>query len=166
MVHSGLDLSGSGSFKKETSIHEEQVYFECHSMNCHESLHMPLLACHTKTKLRFQPFLRPGMFSGRNGRSAFGSTNFKATGLSAYDEIQRFQYHVQMYSKRKLSRESDSLKAFQGIMSHCFTTFSANSRKLPENAILGLPVSLNNPDEAAMSFFVSLTCWYHPWKRR
>jgi hypothetical protein len=53
---------------------EEQVYFECESMNCFESLNSPLRALHTKTGKGFRGFGRPGVFAGRNENNCFGGT--------------------------------------------------------------------------------------------
>lgn len=42
---------------------QDQVYFECKSMNCFEALQSPLDALHNPSAQRFQSYVRAGLFS-------------------------------------------------------------------------------------------------------
>ncbi|EEU37354.1 uncharacterized protein NECHADRAFT_86266 [Fusarium vanettenii 77-13-4] len=97
---------------------DDQVYFECSAMNCHESItcwnsRASLDRLHMKDRSRFRNAMRAGMF-GRNHDQVYGL--FDERKLQPYQAFVRFQRMVEQYSGRDLSYDSDALEAFSGIL--------------------------------------------------
>lgn len=102
--------------KRRLFFTKEQVYFECDSMNCYESLHTPLDLLHTKGKARFQSFMRSGLFSGTEGSAAFGSFDTELGRIQPM--FPQYVVHLKHYTARNLTHDYDSLNAFRGVMEH------------------------------------------------
>ncbi|KAK8062837.1 hypothetical protein PG997_014934 [Apiospora hydei] len=92
---------------------DDQMYFECNTMNCFESFYMPLDILHTKNKSKTYEFLRSGMFS-RNRKQKFGK--IVRGRLSLYNFFCRYLSNVEDYSARRLGYDEDSLNAFRGVL--------------------------------------------------
>jgi hypothetical protein len=110
-------------------------------MNCFESLYSPLGLLHTKAKDKFRSYMRVGLFTGRDD-----GLNDQIFGLpsGAFDDRNKpwsYQFKKYLilatnYTSRGLSRDSDSLNAFAGIMRHVETS------KYPIKKVLGIPYLL------------------------
>lgn len=95
---------------------DEQTYFECNAMNCHESISGSLDELHTKDRSQLRTFLRSGMF-GRNltdRNTAFGKFDVKR--MSGEDMLHLYTATVEQYTARQLRYDNDSLNAFAGIV--------------------------------------------------
>ena len=79
-------------------------------MNCHESVISPLPFLHTKNKKRFRNFVRSGIFAGKHNLDPFGS--FQRPNQTLGSAL----IHIEHYTKRDLSFESDSIKALLGVL--------------------------------------------------
>jgi hypothetical protein len=90
-------------------FNEEQTYFECNTVNCQESIAVDLDLFSSKDADRCR---HSGLFSGRSRGFCGGGEKSPLIGLETYQE------HVCNYSKRDLTFEEDSLKAFVGIARH------------------------------------------------
>ncbi|KAI8719213.1 HET domain-containing protein [Fusarium sp. LHS14.1] len=109
----------------------DQMYFECDGMNCHESvtnvpkrndnwsdlgycqqIESSLDELHASHKREYNCTLRPGIL-GWNDKHRFGQPD--RPGLHA--AFVRFLEMIQAYSARELMRPSDAPKAFYGIVS-------------------------------------------------
>lgn len=109
---------------------EEQVYFECRSVNCCESVSKPLAVLHEHGNCDANSQIRKGYFEGLRGSSEVADSWGRwHTGHYPY------QNSVEQYTARELTYPSDSLNVFIGIMNKsrtgCFPIYS----------YLGLPVS-------------------------
>jgi hypothetical protein len=90
---------------------DHQVYFECNKMNTYESFSAPLDLLHSQDKSDFHSFLRPHVFDTALGGWGPDSSSF----LSDSSTLSLFAAHVENFSARELSYESDTLNAFTGI---------------------------------------------------
>jgi Heterokaryon incompatibility protein (HET) len=133
---------------------EEQVYFECGGMVTHESIYLPLSLYHTKNRLRMERFMLPGIFDGKPR----GWYNFQTKGLNDEAKLIRLGEHIMNFTRRKLSYDSDSLLAFQGISQrYC------SEQKTGIHMIYGLPVWVKNGN-LMRSFALAVAVWSHtPW---
>ncbi|KAJ0119508.1 hypothetical protein J7T55_013710 [Diaporthe amygdali] len=127
---------------------DEQLYFECNSMNCFESVYIPLDKIHVKNRSKSLDIMRAGMF-GRGTTEAFGK--LVPDKLSLLDVFQQFLSSIQDYSTRDLRFDTDSLNAFQGIIQRY------SRLKRPVHAIWGLPYAAQG--EERRSYF----CWTLSW---
>ncbi len=83
---------------------QHQVYFECRSMHCKESVQKPLRELHNKDMQRFKKFCHPGMFL---------PINQERRKLVPWQDFPKV---LSGYTKRTLSYSSDSLNAILGIL--------------------------------------------------
>jgi hypothetical protein len=165
---------------------EDQVYLECNSLHCQETimLNFPLLSVEPWCGALTQ-FQMPGIFCGNNWtkqthrkeahilskiRPKLRSWNIPRERNDI--EFYRLQGLIENYTTRDLTYDSDSLIAFSGILSH-FTQQYKSSGKLCGylsfrsrriHHIYGIPF-LQQPNKllsriAANSFVVSLS-WSH-----
>lgn len=131
---------------------DDQVYFECNSMNCYESVSIPLDELHVKNKSRQRDCFRAGVF-GLNGKQVFGGLDLNT--LSAHRIYIRYLGAVEEYSFRDLRYDIDSLDAFIGVAR------KFESLRRPYLHIWGLPYpSFVEITEACNHFANSLT-WVH-----
>ncbi len=79
----------------------DEAYFECHSMNCSETIHTPLTAVHTKSLKRFISWHSDGIIP-----------SLVATPYP-WDDVHK---HLRQFRKRSLTYPSDSLSAIQGVL--------------------------------------------------
>jgi hypothetical protein len=98
---------------------DSQVYFQCASMHCLESLALPLNLLHTKDRSHF--------FDSINLPRVFPNQVVGKHTMEVPDRIED-------YNRRQLSFETDALDAFQGILQ------SFKSLKHPVENFLGLPL--------------------------
>lgn len=132
---------------------DEQMYFECNSMNCWESIYSPLDQLHIEGKLRFGDKVRGGMF-GRSTTDNFGT--LRLFEMAPSEMFIQYVWAVQDYSSRELTYDSDSLNAFRGIIQRY------SKQRNPIYAIWGL---LYHPhagmNEEKGSFFAAALAWSH-----
>ncbi|KAH6666539.1 heterokaryon incompatibility protein-domain-containing protein, partial [Plectosphaerella plurivora] len=129
---------------------DQQVYYECNSMNCHESLESNLDSLHLPNKSKFRGFLQAGMF-GRDEHHKYGA--FEDTSASRPTRnFARFQSMVEQYSARHLTFEEDTFNAFVGIAEHL---------RQSVNQIWGVPLRLCQSAEETERFFVDGLTWSH-----
>jgi hypothetical protein len=79
-------------------------------MNCFESLDVPLRSLHTRTGKRFRGFVRAGVFAGRNENNCFGGIQ------SLRGKFFEVLTHIELYTKRRLTFDSDSINAISGVL--------------------------------------------------
>jgi hypothetical protein len=127
---------------------EKQVYFECESMNCCESVISPLPFLHTKNKKRFRNFVRSGIFAGKDDLDPFGSFQRPNQTLGSV------LIHIEHYTKRDLSFESDSINALLGVL-HLYQNSSPRIFHL-----YGLPFSIDSVGSSNGSLSAALA-WHH-----
>jgi len=130
---------------------KEQLYFECGGMVIYESIHLPLLDCHTKNKLRMERFIMPGIFEGKSD----AWLGFQTKGVTEKLRRQKLSQHIKNYTQRELSFETDSLLAFHGISTRYCLDQKTNLR-----LIYGLPVWTGKVS-SARSFTLSVVGWAH-----
>ncbi|KAK7963919.1 hypothetical protein PG988_010893 [Apiospora saccharicola] len=92
---------------------DDQMYFECRTMNCFESVHCPLDDLHVKNKTKTYEEIRSGMF-GRSREHQFGKLNHAKACFN--DSLCRYFSNVEDYSSRTLGYDEDSLNAFNGVL--------------------------------------------------
>jgi hypothetical protein len=98
---------------------QSQVYFQCSMMHCVESVYFPLKPLHTIDLQGFRSEIKiPRVFPSR--------------GVGKWPS--EISARIEEYSKRNLSFESDSFKAFQGILQ------AFRAMKYPVRNIHGLPI--------------------------
>jgi hypothetical protein len=131
----------------------EQMYFECESMNCYESVYSPLQVLHKNDKSSFRHFVRSGLFTGTDYSTAFHA--FNSNQHSIQPTITEILIHTENFTSRKLSYSSDSLNAFRGIIRKF-----ENSSLGMISFIWGLPFRLESKELALATFAVSIT-WRH-----
>ncbi|RYP90280.1 hypothetical protein DL770_003576 [Monosporascus sp. CRB-9-2] len=98
--------------RRRLAFTEDQVYFECKTMNCFESIRSPLDGMHNEEKTITRQCLRAGVF-GRNARMAFGEVD--THNLSFPRRFMQYLMAVEEYSVRNLRHDADVLHAFRGI---------------------------------------------------
>lgn len=138
---------------------DQQIYFECDSMNCFESLYSPLDKLHTEDRSRSLDGLRAGTFVKSTTTRGFWD------GIPDEDDpLKVFEHYlsaIQSYSSRHLRYDSDSLNAFQGIIQR-YSEFQK-----PFNAIWGVPYPAQEEERAA--YFRCALTWCHAsqsnWKK-
>jgi len=151
---------------------DDQTYFECESMNCHESVDASLDSLHKQDRSSLYSFLRSGMFDGTSDDAAFrpfGSSRAKPKALnidaSEKNETEyhkngdslllEFSTHVAKYTLRTFSFESDTLNAFSGIMQHL-----SKSQRLSQICGIPLVIEIASLPERNRSICKSLL-WFH-----
>ncbi|KAH8669110.1 heterokaryon incompatibility protein-domain-containing protein [Xylariales sp. PMI_506] len=121
---------------------EEQVYFECNTMHCHESIHTPLGKMHAKKYAKTVKDVRTGIFGGAD----YESTSLKAL-------FHQYFTNVQEYSARNLSYDQDSLHAFQGIIRR----YARQRQSIRDIWGLSYPFDFRY----RVPYFVYSLTWYH-----
>jgi hypothetical protein len=79
-------------------------------MNCFESLNLPLRALHTKPGKRFRRFARAGIFAERNENNRFGRIQ------THREKVLTILTHIELYTKQRLTFDSDSINAISGVL--------------------------------------------------
>lgn len=130
---------------------DQQMYFECDSMNCFESVSSPMDRLHARVSSASLDDLRAGMFS-RDTTLKFGTSRFHR---SFFNVFQEYLSAVRDYSARDLSYEADSLNAFRGII-HRYSNLEE-----PVFTIWGLPYPAQG--DKYRYFYLGLT-WAHTAK--
>lgn len=130
---------------------DQQMYFECETMNCFESVCSPLDKLHARVSPESLNNLRAGMF-GRDTTRKFGTSRLDRSFFSVFQE---YLSAVQDYSSRDLSYDADSLNAFRGIIQRY------SNLEEPVLSIWGLPYPAQG--DKYRYFYLGLT-WAHPEK--
>lgn len=145
-VRRGWTLQEEAMSSRRLYFTENQLYYECGTMNCCEALAPDLKRIHNAKGQRHR-FLDNGILDGRANRA-----------LYRYGE--KYQYKrcrslVTEYTRRQLSYDSDAYTAFLGIMRH-FSEYHVRD-------IWGIPfeeANDNDRDNLRQTFTESLI-WYH-----
>jgi hypothetical protein len=94
----------------------DQVYFECNAMNCQEALAVDLDSIHGKRdKGKSLRFVRSGLFNW-SGEEPFAPIDRHLK--SRYANVERVFHFIEEFSAKSLTYETDSLRAFAGILGH------------------------------------------------
>lgn len=150
---------------------DDQMYFECDGMNCHESvtnvpkkderwsnleycqqIESSLDQLHAPHKREFNYTLRPGIL-GWDDKRFFG----QPVRPGSHAAFVRFLEMVQVYSARELPCTFDALKAFEGIASE----FEALPDRIDQ--IWGIPFYCNQ-ERTLEETFVAGLAWNHTGK--
>ncbi|KAH7019581.1 heterokaryon incompatibility protein-domain-containing protein [Ilyonectria destructans] len=145
--------------RRRLAFTDEQVYFECNAMNCFESIATPLELIHVKNKSKMLDCMRSGMF-GRNEKLQFGR-NVKHK-LHAPSLFLQYVMYIEEYSGRELTKEQDSLNAFQGILQH-FSKYAVEGGRAKFYHVCGIPY-LHAPHrhlDINLSYFIDGLAWSH-----
>ena len=132
-----------------------QVYFECDGMHAYESLQMPIELLHTPAKQRYLPTVRAGVFGGMLTDSRLVVPTRMQSLVDG--PLQVFWRYVEEYTSRDLGFASDSLNAFQGILTWVATLFvpawyeGLHPRRICN--LWGLPMYLSEDDRVRMLGF-------------
>ncbi|KAH0430624.1 hypothetical protein CcaCcLH18_07659 [Colletotrichum camelliae] len=90
---------------------DEQVYYECDSMHCYESIIGDLQSLHEEDKTRFKEILKGGLFGRGSDLDGFSQSSW---GPQRYESL--LHKLIEQYTERVLTYDSDSLNAFSGIL--------------------------------------------------
>lgn len=134
---------------------EDQVYFQCNTMNCFESNHCALDKLHVKDKSKTLETVRSGIF-GQTKLQPFGKLVRDKESLN--ESFLRYLSNVEDYTSRNLSFDEDSLNAFQGIIKQ----FS--QERYAFNHVWGLAYPSNGP--RSLDVFVQSLTWMHRAKTK
>jgi hypothetical protein len=134
---------------------EDQVYFQCNTMNCFESNHCALDKLHVKDKSKTLETVRSGIF-GQTKLQPFGKLVRDKESLN--ESFRRYLSNVEDYTSRNLSFDEDSLNAFQGIIKQ----FS--QERYAFNHFWGLAYPSNGP--RSLDVFVQSLTWIHRAKTK
>jgi len=137
---------------------ETQVYWECGGMVTFESIYLPLLLHHTKTKRHMGRYMRPGVFGGR----ITSFRNFQRRGVGLGATVDAIFTHVENYTAKNLTFEADSLSAFSGISQRFCLDLKCGVRL---RFLLGLPIrtdpSTYRTEGPQYSLALALSAWMH-----
>lgn len=150
----GLTYQEAMLSRRRILFTEAEVYFECCGMHCREALRTSLRLLHRKDMKNFLSWIRPGFFAGAGGVSTSWSKGLNAAGPFCERRQRQFVCHVENFSARQLTYDSDSLSALLGIL----RTFE--SAVPPIYHISGLPVVCGASGIATRSF-ISALGWRH-----
>jgi hypothetical protein len=134
---------------------EDQVYFQCNTMNCFESNHCALDEIHVKNKSKTRETIRTGIF-GQTKYEHYGKLVRDKESLNA--SFGRYLSNVEDYTSRNLSFDEDSLNAFEGIIKQ----FS--QERYAFNHVWGLAYPSNGP--RSLDMFVHSLTWMHRKKTK
>lgn len=123
---------------------DTQIYFQCTSMHCLESIYAPLEMLHTHDKNRMRD--KVGM-----------SRAFPIRGLGKYPK--HLQDRLNEYLERTLSREKDTLIAFRGVLAAFERDFSS-----PLKSFCGIPIFCKTLSTVALEAFVFGMSWSPRYK--
>jgi hypothetical protein len=129
---------------------EDQVYFQCNTMNCFESNHCALDEIHVKNKSKTRETIRTGIF-GQTKYEHYGKLVRDKESLNA--SFRRYLSNVENYTSRNLRFDGDSLNAFQGVIKQ----FS--QERYAFNHVWGLAYPSNGP--RSLGIFVHSLAWMH-----
>ncbi|KAL0930903.1 tol protein [Colletotrichum truncatum] len=147
---------------------QDQLYFECGSMHCHESLRISFDTFYRKRRSHLDDYI---------SRSLFGSEYLTNQSLS-YDEASRLDKFLaytqcaEQYSKRLLSFDEDTFNAFSGIIKRLESASDFSVRQIwgvpfyhPKDDILA-PVGSTDYSEYLMAALSWKHELYKPTRRR
>ncbi|KAI3331588.1 heterokaryon incompatibility protein-domain-containing protein [Xylariaceae sp. AK1471] len=134
---------------------DEQVYFECNTMNCSESIYCQLDKLHTKSKSKTYERVRSGIF-GRIRNQKIG--HLVPVKLSINAALFQYVSNIKEYSARELRYDEDSLNAFQGVIRQLL------KQEHSFGNLWGLSYPANS--EKGASYFVHSLTWNHKGRSR
>ncbi|KFY31101.1 hypothetical protein V493_01386 [Pseudogymnoascus sp. VKM F-4281 (FW-2241)] len=145
--------------RRRLAFTDDQMYFECDAMNCYESLATPLDNMHVQNRSKMLDCMRSGMF-GRNEKLQFGK--LVKQNLHSNSLFLQYLVFIEEYSGRALTKEEDSLNAFQGIMQY-FSRYTVEQGTARFYQVCGIPY-LDAPHKSQTekeSYFVDALAWNH-----
>lgn len=126
---------------------DEEVYFECHSMQARESMPFDHSSLHCKQG-KLYSFFNSGLYLGKiSSRESYVRGSFP--------NISRFYSIIQQYSTRNMTFEEDSLGAFTGIMKHF------QGCQSPIYQLCGIPFLASESPIEVRRCFLSGLLWVH-----
>lgn len=155
----GWTFQESALSRRNIAFTDDQVYFECNAMNCHESLSSELDTLHVEDKSQFMEVLQAGLF-GRTKKLKYGyfdESNIQPEYMQEAYNFLRFMGMVEHYTARDLTYDEDSLNAFSGII----RKLEAEQEDLRQ--LWGVPLNSFNRVCVDISFIGGLA-WSHTGK--
>lgn len=142
---------------------EKQVYWECHGMATNESLDLPLVDLSGPSGTRMTDYMLSGIFNGDLHRVPELQYGFKpAASDEISEQVLMLDSHINAFTSRNLTYDSDSLNAFQGIAAQ----YSTNDGLC---LLLGIPVLAglfaNGKPGLQDTFALSVSAWTHTAQR-
>jgi len=142
---------------------EKQVYWECHGMAINESLDLPLVDLSDQSGTRMADYMLSGIFNGDLHRVPELQYGFKSSAIDEVSEqVLKLDGHIQAFTSRNLSYDSDSLNAFLGIAAR----YSTNNGLC---LLLGMPVLAglfaNEKPGLQDTFALFVSGWTHAAQR-
>ena len=168
-ISRGWTLQESVLARRLLIFTRDQVYFECKSMNCFESLENPLDTLHTGSGRRFRNFVRAGLFSGQD--EGFTEVNIFGSPFGQWENVdgdwdnhfRKFLVFITSYCSRDLTFDSDSIRAFIGISRYIESSHSYMGH------LTGIPYVWPVPGfgpSKSVDCLIAGLCWRHlagPW---
>ena len=136
---------------------KEQIYFECRSMHCCEAVQKPLALLHlTRGQQGLRANVRRGYFESYSGLNSSRFYNNNPDHIHPeYNKFAELRSHLERYTARELSYESDSMIAFNGILREY-------ARQEPRiDHYWGLPINHPRVDSPPFSAFTVSLAWIH-----
>jgi hypothetical protein len=126
---------------------DEQVYFQCHGMHCYETFQIPREFPHTPNGQSLEEKYQLRKYGHGSGIFPIGVGT---------DDDAIFE-RISEYSRKSLTRQSDRLNAFLGVLRAFETlgTYNCWGTPLPRTIILSHPVGVRNLNEG----FLCGLCW-------
>jgi hypothetical protein len=132
---------------------DDQVYFQCNTMNCFESNHFLLEDMHVENRSITDEDLRSGYFGNSKAyRYRYGKQDISKRTLG--DIVCQYSSNLEDYTGRDLRFDEDALNAFQGIARR----FTAHQRH-PLCNLYGLAYSKDRKHGA--NILVHSLTWKH-----
>ena len=128
---------------------DDQLYYECSAMNCHEAIASSVSNLHTQDYSTFNTSMR-GTLHGTN-----------LSHVSHHESFLKVQELLEQYTARKLSYDDDSLNAFQGVLRHYRNQEGQEVRHL-----WGVPYILHDAiikhySQHVEAYLLDGLCWRH-----
>ena len=144
---------------------QDQVYFERKSVNCFEALQSPLDALHNPSAQRFQSYVRAGLFSGQDegmtDLNIFGSPFGRWENVDGHWDyhFRKYLVFVTCYTARDLAFDSDSIRAFMGILRYIKACHSYMGHLVGNPYVW--PVPEFSGSEKSVDCVIAGLCWRH-----
>ncbi|KAI1076875.1 hypothetical protein F5B20DRAFT_554119 [Whalleya microplaca] len=130
---------------------DDQVYFECNTMNCCETAAVPLHTTHANPEYKTFITLQTGVLSNTVPEVVYRH-EVSARCMLWMTMVQYFSIILE-YSARKLRFDTDSLNAFRGVIRQY------SKREQAMFSIMGLPYPAAS--DARIDMFLWALSWYH-----
>jgi hypothetical protein len=128
----------------------DQMFWDCRAMIAQESIHIPLSLSHTSARDHMGSWMRSGVFDTNRGSQFVAFSVTPSSGTISFDKL---SLHVNAYTGRNLTKDTDSLLAFKGIIKRY------DSQEV--RFIFGLPVFLSGNGSILSTFVLAVSDWAH-----